>query len=96
MQDNAADVAAAAQAAEAAQAGAVASFAVLFVYVIVGIIYAVVVYFVARKRGVNPWPWAIPTLIPVLGMMIAAIFMILSFLSVLDRLNALENRETFS
>jgi len=80
--------------AEAASAGAM--IGALFIYVVIGVIYAIIVYVVARKRRVNPWPWTIPTLIPVLGMIVAGIFMLLSFLSVLDRLNALENNTTFS
>jgi len=74
--------------------GAVAG--VLFTYLLVGIVYAVVVWITARKRGVNPWVWAIPTVIPVFGMLVGALFMLLSFLSALDRLNDLERKATFS
>lgn len=94
MQDNAAIEAAAT--AEAAGAAAVSGLIALVVYVVIGIIYAIVVYIVARKRGVNPWVWAIPTLIPFIGVIVGAIFMLLSFLSVLDRLNVLEKRDAFT
>ena len=85
------------QAAEAtaAAAGGAAIFG-LFVYVVLGIVYAAIVYVIARKRRVNPWPWTIATLIPVIGILIAAIFYLLSFLSVLDRLNKLEGEGQFS
>ena len=93
MQDvEAADAAAA----EAAAAAGASFIGVLFAYIILGVIYAIVVYVIARKRRVNPWPWTIATLIPGLGMLVAAVFYLLSFLSVLDRLNKLENETTFS
>ncbi|RAK57256.1 hypothetical protein [Phenylobacterium deserti] len=59
--------------------------------IILSIIYASVVYVIARRRGVSPWPWTIGALVPGLGVFVVTpIFMLLSFLSVLDRLNALE------
>lgn len=58
--------------------------------IIFSLVYAVIVYAVARRRRLNPWPWTIATLIPVIGMIVAGVFLLLSFLSVLDRLNALE------
>ena len=63
--------------------------------VITQAVYAVVVYNVAIKRreyNVIPWVWTCFTLIPFLGVMLANLFLILSFLSVLDRLTALESR----
>lgn len=61
---------------------------------ILSIIYAVVIFVIARKRGVNPWPWTIGTLVPFVGAIIVGpIFMLLSFLSVFDRLNVLEKRD---
>jgi ATP/ADP translocase len=59
---------------------------------VIGFIYAVLVFIVARKRRVNPWGWTIATLIPVVGLLVSAVFFFLTFLSVLDRLNALEGR----
>jgi hypothetical protein len=59
--------------------------------IIVSLIYAVVVYLIAGKRRLNPWPWTIGTLVPFVGLFVAAVFMLLSFLSVFDRLNALED-----
>ena len=60
---------------------------------ILGIIYAIIVYVIARKRHINPWGWTVGTLIPVIGLIVGGIFYLLSFLSVLDRLNALEGRQ---
>ena len=59
---------------------------------IVGLIYAAIVYVVARKRGLNPWGWTLGALIPVFGIIVSAVFMLLTFLSMLDRLNALEGK----
>jgi hypothetical protein len=64
--------------------------------IILGALYAWIVYVIARKRGINPWPWTIAALVPILGLIVAAVFYLLSFLSVLDRLNDLEQKATFS
>lgn len=58
--------------------------------IIVQLIYAAIAFVVARKRSMNPWPWTIGTLIPILGMLVFGLYFLLSFLSVLDRLNTLE------
>lgn len=55
-----------------------------------GIIYAIVVFIIAGKRKANRWGWTIATLVPVLGLLVAATFFLLTLLSILDRLNALE------
>ena len=52
--------------------------------------YAAVVFVVARKQHKNPWIWTACSLIPGLGFILAGVFMLLSYLSVLDRLNVLE------
>ena len=57
---------------------------------ILGLIYALVVYVVARKRRINPWVWTIATLIPGIGLIVSGIFFLVTFLSILDRLNTLE------
>jgi hypothetical protein len=57
---------------------------------VLGLIYAAIVFIVARKRGVNPWVWTIATLLPGVGLIVSGIFFLLTFFSVLDRLNALE------
>jgi hypothetical protein len=69
---------------------------VLFVYLIIGVIYAIIVYVIARKRRVNPWPWTIGALIPGIGLLVSAVFYLLTIFSVLDRLNVLEDKSTFS
>ncbi|CAN5870351.1 hypothetical protein BH11PSE1_BH11PSE1_29850 [soil metagenome] len=61
---------------------------------ILGVIYAIVVFVIARKRRINPWGWTIATLIPIFGLIVAAIFFLMTFLSVLDRINALEDAST--
>lgn len=61
--------------------------------VLLGGIYAILVYQIAKRRGVAPLGWVLGTLIPIIGLIVSAIFFYLSFLSVLDRLNKLENNE---
>ena len=55
------------------------------------LIYAAIVFVVARKRHVNPWIWTVASLVPVFGLLVSGVFMLFSFLSILDRLNVLEN-----
>ncbi|WP_411286994.1 hypothetical protein [Phenylobacterium sp.] len=59
---------------------------------ILGVIYAWTVFVIARKRRINPWGWTIASLVPILGLIVAGVFYLMSFLAVLDRLNALEGR----
>lgn len=59
---------------------------------LLGLIYAAIVYNIAKKRGVNPWPWVIGSIIPGFGVIVSGIFFLVSFLSVFDRLNALEGK----
>ena len=54
------------------------------------LIYAAIVYALARKRRINPWPWTIATLVPFLGIFVFPLFFLVTLLSVLDRLNVLE------
>jgi ATP/ADP translocase len=61
---------------------------------IISVIYAVIVFIVARKRKINPWGWTIGALIPVIGLFVSAIFFLLTYLSILDRLNRLEGHTT--
>jgi hypothetical protein len=63
----------------------------LLAYLVPAAFYGPVVFMVARKQGINPWPWTIAALIPYLGILLAGIFLLLTLLSVLDRLNALED-----
>lgn len=57
---------------------------------LLGAIYAVIVFVVAKKRGINPWLWTIGSFIPIIGWLVSGIFLLLTFLSMLDRLNELE------
>lgn len=59
---------------------------------VLGVIYAAIVFVVARKRGVNPWGWTIATLVPLIGLLVSAVFFLTTLLSILDRLNILESR----
>jgi len=61
---------------------------------ILGLIYAAITYIIAKKRGVNPWPWTLGSLVPIAGLIVAGVFYLKSFLSVFDRLKALEGRMT--
>lgn len=58
--------------------------------VVLGLIYAAVVFVVARKRHINPWGWTIAAAVPVIGLIVAAVFWLLTLFSILDRLNRLE------
>ena len=58
---------------------------------IFSLIYAVIVFIVARKRRINPWGWTIGTMIPLFGLIISGVFFVTTLLSILDRLNALES-----
>jgi hypothetical protein len=62
----------------------------LFPLEVLGLLVAVVVYAIARRRRVRPWGWTLATLIPVLGLVVAGVFLVRSLLSILDRLEALE------
>ena len=57
---------------------------------IFSLIYAVLVFVMARKRRINPWPWTIATAIPFIGLFVFGVFFYVTLLSMLDRLNALE------
>lgn len=72
--------------------GAVFIVAQLAPLVIVGVIYAVAVFVVARKRQVYPWGWTIGALIPLAGFLVALTFFVATILSILDRLDSLETR----
>ena len=59
-------------------------------------IYATIVFIMARKRRINPWFWTISSLFPGLDMLASGLFMLLTTLSMLDRLNALEMNKAFN
>jgi hypothetical protein len=60
------------------------------------LVYAAIVFVMAKKRRINPWLWTIGSLVPGFGVLASAIFMLLTMFSMLDRLHALENKATFS
>jgi hypothetical protein len=62
---------------------------------IIQTVYAIITFVMARKQGKNPWAWTIFTLVPGIGMFVFLIFFLLTLLSMLDRLNALE-KETLA
>jgi len=61
---------------------------------VLGLIYASLVFVTARKRGVNPWIWAAGTLVPFVGLLVGAVFFFVTILSMLDRLTKLEDQIT--
>ena len=63
---------------------------------IIGSVYAFVVYLVAKRRKINPWGWSICALIPIIGLFVALIFLLSTLLSILDRLNTLEEASSHS
>ncbi|CAN5425936.1 hypothetical protein BH10PSE3_BH10PSE3_34110 [soil metagenome] len=76
---------------DGAQAQIIQIFPILFL----SIIYAIVVFIVARKRNINPWGWTIGTAIPFIGFFVSAVFFLVTLMSILDRLNMLEKERTF-
>jgi hypothetical protein len=64
--------------------------------VIVQAVYALVVFLMARKQRTNTLAWTLGTVVPFFGMFVALVFFVRTQLSVLDRLNALEGKATFS
>ena len=61
-----------------------------------GLVAAAIVFVLAKKRGIAPWPWTLGSAAPLVGLAVAAIFLLLTVTSILDRLNALERRQVFS
>ncbi len=49
------------------------------------------VYLIATKRGINPWPWTLGTLVPSIGLLVSAVFHSLSLAAAFERLRALED-----
>jgi len=50
------------------------------------------VYFIATKRGINPWPWTIGTLVSSIGLLVSAVFHSLSLAAAFERLRMLEDK----
>ena len=63
---------------------------------IFGILLAIPVFLVARKRRSNPWLWAILSVVPLLGFIAVYVFYTRTFLAILDRLDKLETEKPFS
>jgi hypothetical protein len=64
--------------------------------IFLGVLLAIPVFLVARKRRANAWLWAILSVVPLLGFVVVYVFYTSTFLSILDRLNKLETEQTFS
>lgn len=64
----------------------------LFPLILVQVFYAVSAFIISRKRGTNPWPWTVASLIPVLGLFAGAIFPYVMLAALFDRIRALEGK----
>ena len=58
----------------------------------VGVLWGAVIFFIARKRGDNPWLWAVVCGLPLIGGVMTVVYLLLTLHSILDRLNRLEGR----
>ena len=58
------------------------------------VIFIVVSFVACLKRRINPWPWTIGMLIPFVGLIVYAVFSLVTWYSILDRLNKLEGHGT--
>lgn len=53
----------------------------------IGLLWAAPVYLTAQKRRINPWPWTIACVIPVINVIAIPAFWVTTVMSILDRLN---------
>jgi hypothetical protein len=61
---------------------------------IIQLMYAVVTFLVCQKQNWNAWLLALVVLIPFIGMLAFLIIFLTTLLKTLDRLNALEGKES--
>jgi len=53
-------------------------------------LYAYGAFFILKKRGVNPWPWTLATLVPFVGFFAPPFFIYTMLAALFDRLRDLE------
>lgn len=66
---------------------------------VIQLVYVFVAVLICRKSNKNPWIWGIAILIPGIGMFSFVVFFVVTILSMLDRIRALEESQapsTFS
>lgn len=54
------------------------------------LIWAWPIFLIAKKQGRNPWLWAILVIIPLVNVVTFSVFWVLTIMTILDRLNAME------
>jgi hypothetical protein len=54
--------------------------------------YAIGAFVISRKRGVNPWPWTLVSLVPFVGLIAVPVFLYAMLGAIFDRLRALEGK----
>ena len=59
---------------------------------LVQVFYAWGAFGILRKRGVNPWPWTLASLIPGIGIFVVPVFLYWMLGAIFDRLRALEGK----
>lgn len=55
---------------------------------VLGLIWAFPVYKTCQKRGLNPWPWTIACVVPVVSLVAIPVFWVTTIMAILDKLNA--------
>lgn len=54
--------------------------------------YAIGAFVISKKRGVNPWPWTVVSLVPFIGLIAVPVFLYVMLGAIFDRLRALEGK----
>ena len=67
----------------------------LIPFLILGTIFSIPVFLIARKRGENAWLWVVISIIPVIGGIAQLVFYVTTLMSILDRLEKLESEVPF-
>ena len=54
---------------------------------VIGLIWAFPVYKTCQKRQINPWPWTIACVVPIVSVIAIPVSWVTTIMSILDRLN---------